>query len=104
MKIKVKLKKVFSRLFVAVCFFIAFLVFAGNKSSNSGNSILLKGTDLNIAIINAGKVLWEYQVPSTGKVFAFAGPTFEIDGKILDCKLVDIQKIGLPVRLNIGVT
>ena len=28
----------------------------------------------------------------------------EIDGKIMDCELRDIQKIGEPVKLNIGVT
>ncbi len=68
--------------------------------AKSNENILLKGTDLNIEITNSGNVLWKYQVPETDKIFSFAGPTFEIDGKILNCDLSQIQQIGEPLVLN----
>jgi hypothetical protein len=76
---------------------------ANNFIAKSNENILLKGTDLNIEITNSGNVLWKYQIPETGKIFSFAGPTFEIDGKILNCDLSPIQKIGEPLVLNNGV-
>jgi len=91
-----------------ICFLVyllpATLVFASSKNDGNGKNITLKGKNVNIEITNATTELWKYQVPETGKTFAFTGPDFEVDGKILDCKLVDIEKIGVPVILNSGVT
>ncbi len=89
--------------FLVVLFF-ANIVTASNFSAPNPKNIFLKGTSLNIEISNSGNVLWKYQVPQSSKVFAFAGPDFEIDGKTFECKLIDIQCIGEPKKLSIGVT
>jgi alpha-galactosidase len=68
------------------------------------SSIVLMGKDFEVSFLNSKKVLWQYKEAKTGKTLDFAGPSFEIDGKKADCELLDIQKIGEPVKLNIGVT
>ena len=87
---------------------IVFVLLAGMFHSYSQiagtSSTVLKGKDFEVSFPNSKKVLWQYQVAETGKTLDFAGPSFEIDGKIMDCELRDIQKIGEPVKLNIGVT
>lgn len=75
-----------------------------NNTVNKVALVSLKGKHLEIDFVNSSKVLWQYKVPKTNKTFAFAGPSLEVDGKILNCQLLDIQRIGEPVRLNIGVT
>lgn len=95
-------------LFVALLFlghfFLPCLVFANYNKIKDDSTILLKGKALEIEFKNSGKVLWKYKLPETNKTFAFAGPSFEIDGKVLDCDLAEIQKIGNPLHLNNGVT
>jgi len=66
--------------------------------------MILKGKDFELSFLNSKKVLWQYHETKTGKKLDFEGPNFEIDGKIMDCELLDIQKISEPVKLNIGVT
>ena len=87
---------------------IVFVLLAGMFHSYSQiagtSSTVLKGKDFEVSFPNSKKILWQYQVAETGKTLDFAGPSFEIDGKIMDCELRDIQKIGEPVKLNIGVT
>lgn len=85
-----------------------FLVFAGMFHSFSqiigASSVVLKGKDFEVSFPNSKKILWQYKVAETGKTLDFSGPSFEIDGKKMDCELLNIQKIGEPVKLNIGVT
>jgi len=68
------------------------------------SSIILKGKDFEVSFPNSKNVLWQYHETKTAKTLDFAGPVFEIDGKIMDCELSDIQKIDEPIKLNIGVT
>ena len=73
-------------------------------SQDTGASVVLKGKDFEVSFPNSKKILWQYQETKTGKSLDFAAPSFEIDDKIMDCELLNIQKIGEPVKLNIGVT
>jgi alpha-galactosidase len=79
-------------------------VFPCYSQITGSSSIVLKGKDFEVSFPDSKKILWQYKESKTGKKLDFAGPTFEIDGKKADCELLDIQKIGEPVRLNIGVT
>ena len=87
---------------------IVFALLGGMFQSYSqiagASSTVLKGKDFEVSFPNSKKILWQYKVAETGKTLDFAGPSFEIDGKKVDCELRDIQKIGNPVKLNIGVT
>jgi len=74
------------------------------KNVTGATPIVLKGNNFEVSFLNSKKILWQYQETKTGKTLDFTGPAFEIDGKKMDCELSDIQKIGEPVRLNIGVT
>ena len=79
-------------------------MFPGYSQITGASSIVLKGKDFEVSFPDSKKILWHYKETKTGKTLDFAGPSFEIDGKKADCELLDIQKIGEPVRLNIGVT
>jgi len=90
---------------------LIFLVFAlmvgmspGFSQITGASPVVLKGKDFEVIFLNSKKVLWQYKVAETNKTLDFTGPLFEIDGKVVDCELLDIQKIGEPVKLNIGVT
>jgi len=79
-------------------------MFPGYSQIAGSSSTVLKGKDFVVSLPNSNKILWQYQETKTGKSLDFAGPVFEIDGKKMDCELSEIQKIGEPVKLNIGVT
>ncbi len=74
------------------------------KNVAGAKPVVLKGNNFEVSLLNSKKILWQYLETITGKTLDFTGPVFEIDGKKMDCELSDIQKIGEPVRLNIGVT
>ena len=65
--------------------------------------LCLKSKTSEIEFVNSEKVLWQYKVPKTGKAYGFAGPTFEIDNKELNCELLQIEQVGESVVLNNGV-
>ena len=93
--------------FVLVLFMILLTLLTPIFANNTviGDSpIVLKGKSLEIRMVNSSKVLWQYTVPKTNKTFAFAGPSFEIDGKLLDCDLTGMDEIVKPLALPIGVT
>lgn len=97
------LRKLVVTLLFLYSLFPARLVCANDKSG-SQTLPTLKGKPLQIELVNSEKILWKYKVSATNKTYSFAGPSFEIDGKIQPCELAQIQEIGQPVVLSNGVT
>lgn len=79
-------------------------MFPGYSQIAGASSVVLKGKDFEVSFPDSKKILWQYKETKTGKTLDFDAPSFEINGKKADCELLDIQKIGEPVKLNIGVT
>jgi len=84
--------------------FLWYSAFASNNKIKADTTITLKSKTIEIQFKNTVKTLWEYKVSKTNKTFAFAGPSFEMDGKVLNCNLTKIHKIGTPLLLKNGVT
>lgn len=89
---------------ILIAFTLLVGMFPGYSQTKGVSPVVLKGKDFEVIFLNSKKVLWQYQETKTGKKLDFTGPSFEIDGKRADCELSDIQKVGQPVKLNIGVT
>jgi alpha-galactosidase len=87
---------------LAIIFLIGQLFSCKNATEKSAMEFSSKVFELNFP--NTKEVLWQYKEVKTGKTLDFNGPSFEIDGKTIGCELFDIQKIGEPIKLNIGVT
>jgi alpha-galactosidase len=89
-------------------FLVVFVLLVGLFSSctqiTGVSPVVLKGKDFALSFPNTKSVLWQYQEAKTGKKLGIKGPSFEIDGKTIDGELLDIQKMGEPVKLSIGVT
>ena len=81
---------------LAICLFC--------KNVTGASPVVLKGKNFQVSFLNSAKVLWQYKETKTGKTIDFTGPLFEVDGKKMAGELVNIQEIGQPNKLIIGVT
>jgi len=97
------LNRLLTALFLLNSLLIQELLAANSTKANEVSIVVLKGKTFEITFVNSGKVLWEYKLPKTNKTYVFKGPDFEIDSKIMNCDLSQIQQIGEPVVLNNGV-
>ncbi len=79
------------------------IISATGKNAGNGESIMLQGKLVTIEFANSPKILWKYRIPESTKTIDFTGPEIEVDGEKLECELVEIQKIGEPAGLKIGV-
>ena len=74
------------------------------KNVNESSRLVLKGNNFEISFPNSDKTLWQYKESGSGKALDFTGPSFEIDGKQIDCVLTGIEEIAKPQVLPFGVT
>jgi len=100
MKRNKSLKESLTKLSILACLFLLVSSCSNSDSKNKTKSLVLKSNSSEIELVNSEQVLWKYRISKTNKTYEFAGPNFEVDGKILNCDLSQIQQIGEPLVLN----
>jgi alpha-galactosidase len=83
-------------------FILLLIIVVLPRCNKNRELIVTENNQIKISLINSDECLWQYTVATTGKIYSFHAPEFEIDGKIVSAKLSSVAMIGTPQKLING--